>query len=522
MAKPNFDFYNRPDEHMIKSHCISGALCVTLISALSGRPGVAAEIKVLPSADKPATILLTGKLLNGDADKFQSLLKQMAGHGRVNVVLGLNSPGGLADEGLKIASAVNGIGIATWVAEGAVCASSCFIIFAAGTQKFAQKGARIGTHSAREFGDSMEISPWATRLQARVLQFYRVPAPIIEKTLTTAPDGMSWLSKDDLHSMGVTILAAGATPPSTGAATSGGVNSNADRTTRPWVTLHPLTPPAAGEPQSINSVAHRTILYEENPMPQGARMVGTVNWQTQSVAPEPGETPEIAVRAVIEIPERHISTILLIRRETDKSSLVSHILEISFNLPADFPFGGIAKVPGALMKEAEQTRGTPLAGWSFNPSSGFFLVALSLEEAHRNLQLIRERAWLSVPIVYSNGGRAILAIEKGVMGQRAIDEALANWGEPTSPSHLPAAAGPYEVKVASQRSQASVEGVYRTLQQKYPNVLGNRHAIIRRVNLADRGIYYRALVGPFITKDEASQFCTTLRAAGGGCLVQMH
>ena len=32
-----------------------------------------------------------------------------------------------------------------------------------------------------------------------------------------------------------------------------------------------------------------------------------------------------------------------------------------FKLPADFPAGGISKVPGILMKQ-EQTGGVPLAG----------------------------------------------------------------------------------------------------------------------------------------------------------------
>src|SRR3989442_2760937 len=40
----------------------------------------------------------------------------------------------------------------------------------------------------------------------------------------------------------------------------------------------------------------------------------------------------------------------------------THTVEIMFKLPADFPAGGISNVPGILMKQAEQTRGVPLAG----------------------------------------------------------------------------------------------------------------------------------------------------------------
>ena len=47
----------------------------------------------------------------------------------------------------------------------------------------------------------------------------------------------------------------------------------------------------------------------------------------------------------------------------------------------------------------------------------------------RNLQLLKERSWFDIPLVYNNGRRAILAIEKGTPGERAFKEAFAAWGE---------------------------------------------------------------------------------------------
>jgi hypothetical protein len=38
------------------------------------------------------------------------------------------------------------------------------------------------------------------------------------------------------------------------------------------------------------------------------------------------------------------------------------MVEIMFQLSADFPAGGISNVPGILMKQAEQTTALPLAG----------------------------------------------------------------------------------------------------------------------------------------------------------------
>jgi len=64
-------------------------------------------------------------------------------------------------------------------------------------------------------------------------------------------------------------------------------------------------------------------------------------------------------------------------------------------------------------------------------TSGFFLVGLSSTEAdmQRNLELLKDRAWFDIPIVYNNGRRAILAVEKGTPGERIFADAFVAWGE---------------------------------------------------------------------------------------------
>jgi hypothetical protein len=188
-------------------------------------------------------------------------------------------------------------------------------------------------------------------------------------------------------------------------------------------------PPAA---QTAPAVAQRVVLYEEDPNdPQGKRYVGSAIWRTETVSPGPGLAPEIVVRADITIPERRITMTWSLRRNTDQALPASHTVEIMFNLPADFPGGGISNVPGILMKQAEQSRGTPLAGLAVKVTNGFFLIGLSAVEADvaRNVQLLKERSWFDIPIVYTSGGRAILAMEKGTPGERAFAEAFAAWGK---------------------------------------------------------------------------------------------
>jgi hypothetical protein len=85
-----------------------------------------------------------------------------------------------------------------------------------------------------------------------------------------------------------------------------------------------------------------------------------------------------------------------------------------------------------------------------------------------------------------------------------------------------AASGGYVVQISSQRSEADAQASFRSLQSKFPRELGEREAIVRRADLGPKGVYYRAMVGPFGTAGDADQFCGDLKAAGGQCIVQKN
>jgi hypothetical protein len=193
--------------------------------------------------------------------------------------------------------------------------------------------------------------------------------------------------------------------------------------------------PAGAAPVGKNvlaAVAQRVVLYEEDPAdPQGKRFVGSAVWRTETVSPGAGQAPELAIRADFEIPDRNITATMSIRRNTDQALPASHTIELMFNIPADFPFGGISDVPTILMKQAEQARGVPLAGLVVKVTPTFFLVGLASGEgeSQHNIELLKERSWFDIPLVYTNGRRAILAVEKGTPGERAFAEAFAAWGQ---------------------------------------------------------------------------------------------
>ena len=91
-----------------------------------------------------------------------------------------------------------------------------------------------------------------------------------------------------------------------------------------------------------------------------------------------------------------------------------------------------------------------------------------------------------------------------------------------APTNVTRTTGGYLVQIASQKSEADAQASYRAAQAKYANLIGSMSPIIKRADLGDKGIYYRAMVGPFQTSDEASKFCSNLKVAGGSCVVQRN
>ena len=200
----------------------------------------------------------------------------------------------------------------------------------------------------------------------------------------------------------------------------------------------PKIPDRVGQPSSsdqVAPVAQRVVLYDEDPSdPKGKQYVGSVIWRTEQIKASGTQKADIAVRAEIEIPDRKFKMTMSFLRNTDASLPASHTAELTFILPQDIAGGGIGNVPGVLMKSNEQARGTPLAGYAVKVTDGpkaLFLVGLSNIESERtrNVQLLKERSWFDVPLVYVNQRRAIIAIEKGAPGERAFNEAFAAWGE---------------------------------------------------------------------------------------------
>ncbi len=194
------------------------------------------------------------------------------------------------------------------------------------------------------------------------------------------------------------------------------------------VAAAPATP-QPGAASGDAAVAQRAILYEEGAQAgsAGQASAGNAVW---SVSEETVDgRSETVLKMRIEVPDRNIVANLSLKPNRDDTLPASHLLEVQFDLPPNFSGDGVAEVPGLVMKTTEEARGDALIGASVKVADGYFWVALSNipDEQERNLTLLRDRGWIDIPMLYQNGKRAILTLEKGTPGTRAIEQATDAW-----------------------------------------------------------------------------------------------
>jgi hypothetical protein len=81
----------------------------------------------------------------------------------------------------------------------------------------------------------------------------------------------------------------------------------------------------------------------------------------------------------------------------------------------------------------------------------------------------------------------------------------------------------YVAVLSSQKSRMDALKAFADLQQKYGDVLSSKTPDVQEANLGDKGVWYRAVVGPPVSRDAASGICSQLKAAGyAGCWVTAY
>jgi hypothetical protein len=152
-------------------------------------------------------------------------------------------------------------------------------------------------------------------------------------------------------------------------------------------------------------------------------------------------------------------------------------------------------------------------------------VAIILRDQLLKLQASVGETIQAVGSSRSSGGHSALALnpQNAPPDSTAPQVPVRTTSAPNSSAQSAAtSAGGNYVQVSSQRRETDAQASFRALQSKYPKVLGDKQAIIRRAELGDKGVYYRAMVGPFASVEQAAELCSSLKAAGGQCVLQRN
>ncbi len=146
---------------------------------------------------------MTGFIDVGTATLFE---KEIEGISEYIMAVELNSPGGSVYDAIAISKKIREMGWTTQVQKGALCASSCPLIFAGGAMRFAESGAGIGVHQFFSFGeDTRSASEAISGTQAttaritRHLESMAVDPQLWTHALETPPQQLYYFSQEELE-----------------------------------------------------------------------------------------------------------------------------------------------------------------------------------------------------------------------------------------------------------------------------------------------------------------------------------
>jgi len=182
-----------------------------------------------------------------------------------------------------------------------------------------------------------------------------------------------------------------------------------------------------GDPNAAAvQVGSRSLLIEE----QLSGSTGAVPFSGETVwSRDVDELGSPVIKAAVSVPARNLTVNVLLRKNSDPALPASHLVEVNFSVTESFLGGGVASLPGILLKDQELAQGDPLIGASARIFDNSFLFALSAAETDlaKNLTLVSERGWIDLPVVYSTGRKAIVTMEKGKDGNAIFEAVLAAW-----------------------------------------------------------------------------------------------
>ncbi len=148
-------------------------------------------------------LLAEGSIDQGAAARFAREVEQRGEYVRR---ISLNSPGGSLDDAMEMARIVRERGFDTEVADGAICASSCPLLMAGGTNRSAGEKAAVGLHqfyaatgTVTEPAQVMADAQMTTARISRHLAEMGVDAALWLHALDTPPRSLYYLSQEEMQ-----------------------------------------------------------------------------------------------------------------------------------------------------------------------------------------------------------------------------------------------------------------------------------------------------------------------------------
>jgi hypothetical protein len=181
----------------------------------NGKPGPAVTTPEATLRQPLAVSLVGGGVLELtgtiDAGAAQRVAAEVAAHGEYIRTVALDSPGGSVADALAIGKLIRDKGFSTSVAAGALCASSCPLVFAGGKERLATAQSAIGVHQIyaeipvgsgsdriEAAGAAMEQAQSMTAQISRYLSGMGIADEVWLKALETPPDRLTYFSASEL------------------------------------------------------------------------------------------------------------------------------------------------------------------------------------------------------------------------------------------------------------------------------------------------------------------------------------
>lgn len=171
--------------------------------------------------------------------------------------------------------------------------------------------------------------------------------------------------------------------------------------------------------------AERAAFLIETPKTKAkvSTYIGTVDWSIDNNGAEPP-----TVSAKVAIPAANLRISFVFRKNTDPALPAAQTIEIrTENTGNAIP--QMRQISVLQARREDEINGKPLAGVPVTISGTYFIIGLAEEgrKARENEAALRREPWIDIPVQFADKRVGKLTIEKGKIGQQAVEAAFAAW-----------------------------------------------------------------------------------------------